>query len=230
LLIQVGGTGVDDIFSGADNFLLSFSPKADPARLIDRLGERYEVTRTNIKKWTVGSPIQAPLDALENLRKRHPFEAADVRRVDVRVATSEAKIVNDREMPDISLQHMVAVMLLDKTVTFQAAHDRPRMQDAVLVRERAKVQLIPDEELERLYPKRVTIVEVTLADGMRLTERVEAVRGTAENPMTRQEVVAKCRDLMAPVLGMPSTEKLIAKVLDLESSKDIRELRPLLQV
>ena len=36
---------------------------------------RYEVTRTNIKKWTVGSPIQAPLDAIENLRKRRPFEA-----------------------------------------------------------------------------------------------------------------------------------------------------------
>ena len=33
-------------------------------RLVDKLGERYEVIRTNIKKWSVGSPIQAPLDAL----------------------------------------------------------------------------------------------------------------------------------------------------------------------
>jgi 2-methylcitrate dehydratase PrpD len=229
LLIQLGGTGVDDIFAGPDNFLLSFSPKADPSRLIDKLGERYEVTRTNIKKWTVGSPIQAPLDALENLRKRHPFEAGDVRHVDVRVATSEAKTVNDREMPDISLQHMVAVMLLDKTVTFQAAHDTARMKDPSLQRERAKVQLIPDEELERLYPRRVTIVEVTLADGTRLTDRVEAVRGTAENPMTRQEVVAKCRDLMAPVLGTANTTKLIERMMDLKSIRDIRELRPLLQ-
>ncbi len=229
LFIGSGGTGVDDIFSGADNFLLSFSPKADPSRLIDKLGERYEVARTNIKKWTVGSPIQAPLDALENLRKRRPFEAADVRHVDVRVATSEAKTVNNREMPDISLQHMVAVMLLDKTVTFEAAHDKPRMQDAALLRERAKVQLIPDEDLERLSPARVTIVEVTFTDGTRLTERVEAVRGTAENPMTSPEVVAKCRDLMSPVLGMSTTAKLISKVMDLESTRDVRELRPLLQ-
>jgi 2-methylcitrate dehydratase PrpD len=124
---------------------------------------------------------------------------------------------------------MVAVMLLDKTVTFQAAHDKPRMQDAALLRERAKVQLIPDEELERLYPRRVTIVEVTFTDGTRLSERVEAVRGTAENPMTRQEVIAKCRDLMSPVLGMSATSKLIDKVMDLESTRDIRELRPLLQ-
>ena len=229
LLIQLGGTGVADVFSGADNFLLAFSPKADPAGLIDKLGERYEVARTNIKKWTVGSPIQAPLDALENLRKRHPFEADQVQKVTVRVATDEAKTVNNREMPDISLQHMVAVMLLDKTASFQAAHDKPRMQDPGILRQKAKVELVPDEELERHYPARETIVELALTDGTRLTERVDAVRGTAENPMTREEVVAKARDLMTPVLGAGASGKLIDRVLDIENLKNVRDLRPLLQ-
>ena len=229
LLIQLGGTGVDDIFSGPDNFLAGFAPKADPAGLIDKLGERYEVTRTNIKKWTVGSPIQAPLDAIENLRRRRPFDAAQVREVAVRVATSEAKTVNDREMPDISLQHMMAVMLLDKTASFAAAHDKARMKDPALLREKQKVKLIPDEELERLYPRRETIVEVTLTSGTKLVERVEAVRGTAENPMTREEVVAKARDLVAPVLGAATAGKLIDNVMNIEALKDIRELRPLWQ-
>jgi 2-methylcitrate dehydratase PrpD len=229
LLIQLGGTGVEDVFSGADNFLLANSPKADPNKLVEKLGERYEIMRTNIKKWTVGSPIQAPLDAIEDIRMHRPFEASDVRRVVVHVATSEAKTVNNREMPDISLQHMVAVMLLDKTATFAAAHDRSRMQDPALLRERAKVELVPDETLERLYPQRVTVVEITFADGTKLTERVDAVRGTAENPMTRAEVVAKARDLMTPVIGPAKCSGLIDKVLALEGVKDIRELRPLLQ-
>jgi 2-methylcitrate dehydratase PrpD len=103
------------------------------------------------------------------------------------------------------------------------------MQDAGVLRQRAKVQLVPDEELERRYPRRETIVEVTLNDGTRLTERVEAVRGTAENPMTRDEVVAKCRDLCAPVVGASTAAKLIAQVLDLEKMKNVREFRPLLQ-
>lgn len=229
LLIQLGGSGVDDILSGSDNFLLAFNPKADPMKLVEQLGERYEVTRTNIKKWTVGSPIQAPLDAIENLRKRHPFEASQVQKVIVRVATSEANTVNNREMPDICLQHMVAVMLLDKTASFDAAHDKPRMKDAAVLRERAKVQLIPDEELERLYPRRITVVEVTLNSGEKLTERVEAVRGTAENPMTRDEVAAKCRDLTTPTLGAATAAKLIDTVLNIESVKNVRDLRPLLQ-
>jgi 2-methylcitrate dehydratase PrpD len=229
LLIQLGGTGVDDVFSGADNFLMAFAPKADPAGLVEKLGERFEITRTNIKKWTVGSPIQAPLDALELIRKKHPFEADQVQAVVVRVATSEAKTVNNREMPDISLQHMVAIMLVDKTVSFAAAHDKPRMQDPRVLRERAKVQLIPDEELERHYPRRETIVEVTLTDGTRLSERVEAVRGTAENPMTRGEVAAKARDLITPFLGASTSAKLIESILDIENVKNVRELRSLLQ-
>jgi 2-methylcitrate dehydratase PrpD len=229
LLIQLGASGVDDIVAGADNFLLAFAPKADPAVLIDKLGERYEVTRTSIKKWTVGSPIQAPLDAVEALMKRHPLAADEVQTVVVRVATSEAKTVNNREMPDISLQHMVAVMLIDKTVSFRVAHDKARMQDPAVLRLRAKVQLVPDEELERLYPKRVTIVEVTLADGSRLTERIAAVRGTPDNPMTRDEVVGKSRDLIAPFLGSANCTRLVKTVFDLDNVKDIRVLRPLLQ-
>ncbi len=229
LLVQSGWSGVSDAFSGADNFLLASLPKADPAGLVDKLGERYEVTRTNIKKWTVGSPIQAPLDALESLRKKHPFEAGQVKQVTVRIATDEAAVVDNRDIPDICLQYMLAVMLLDKTASFRAAHDNARMRDPAVLRERAKIQLVPDADLEKLLPKRVAIVELTLTDGTRLTERVDAVRGTAQNPMGRDEVVAKARDLMSPILGSPTSANLIDRVLALESVKDIRELRPLLQ-
>ena len=140
VLIQLGGTGVDDILAGSDNFLLAFAPNAKPEGLTDKLGERFEVSRTNIKKWTVGSPIQAPLDGLDAIRKKRSFEAADVRKLVVRLASSDANTVNNREMPDICLQHMMAVMLLDKTASFAAAHDKPRMKDAAVLRERAKVE------------------------------------------------------------------------------------------
>jgi 2-methylcitrate dehydratase PrpD len=229
LVIHSGWTGVNDVLSGPNNFVESYNPKADPAGLIEQLGERYGVVQTTIKKWTTGGPIQAPLDALESLRKRQPFAADQVKQVVVRAATSAAYTVNNRDMPDICLQHLVAIMLIDKTVSFHAAHDKDRMQDPSVLRERAKVQLVPDEELEKLIPVRVAIVEVTLSDGTRLTERVEHVRGTPENPMTRDEVVAKARELMAPVLGAATCSNLIERVLALDSVKNVRELRPLLQ-
>ena len=229
LVVHSGWTGVNDILSGPNNFVESYNPKADPAGLIDKVGETYGVTQTTLKKWTTGGPIQAPLDALDNLLKRKPFQADQVKQVVVRVATSAGYTVNNRDMPDICLQHLVAVMLLDKTVSFRAAHDKARMQDPVVLRERAKVQLVPDEELERLIPVRVAIVEVTLADGTQLSERVEHVRGTPENPMTTDEVVAKARELMTPVLGAAVCSNLIEHVMGLQDVKDMRDLRPMLQ-
>jgi 2-methylcitrate dehydratase PrpD len=103
------------------------------------------------------------------------------------------------------------------------------MQAPAVLKQRAKVELVADEELERLMPQRQAIVEITLNDGSRLTERVEAVRGTAANPMSRDEVVRKCRDLTAPVLGAAVADRLIQTVLTLEQTPDIRSLRPLLQ-
>jgi 2-methylcitrate dehydratase PrpD len=220
LLVHSGWTGVDDILSGEDNFLLANEPHGDANALIDRLGERYEIVRTSIKKWTVGSPIQAPLDALETMLKHRPLEADQVREIIVRM-DPRTSVVNNREMPDICIQHILAVMLLDKNLTFRSAHDKPRMQDPVVLRHRDKVRLDPAAGQ--------SLLTVVLTDGTRVTQDVGPVLGTEGNPMTRAQVVAKTRELMMPVLGASASAKLIERLLDTENMKNIRELRPLLQ-
>jgi len=149
--------------------------------------------------------------------------------VTVRLAPSVSEVVDNRDITDISLQHMIAVMLPDKTVSFHAAHDKPRMQDPVVLRQRAKVTLVRDEELSKFLPVRVTIVDIDLADGTRLSERVAAVRGTPRNPMSRAEVIDKARDLIEPILGHETSAHLIETVFTIETITDIRKLRPLLQ-
>ncbi len=229
LMVKSGWTGVGDVFSGGDNFFQSYAPKAKPDGLVEQLGQRYEVALTIIKKWTSGGPTQSPLDGLVTMRKKHPFEADQVKQVAVRVSVSGFPKVNNTESPDLCLQYLIAVLLLDKTVSFRAAHDKPRMTDPRIMKERAKVALTADEELERILPKRVAIIEVTLNDGTVLKERIDTVRGTPEDPMDKDEVVAKARDLIEPVLGGQAFAALVAKVFAIEQVKDIRELRPLLQ-
>ena len=79
-----------------------------------------------------------------------------------------------------------------------------------------------------LYPARVAIVEVKLRDGTKLVQRIDAVRGSAENPMTEEEVTAKARDLMTPFLGTEKSSRLIEAVVNLEKIADVRMLSPLL--
>jgi 2-methylcitrate dehydratase PrpD len=103
------------------------------------------------------------------------------------------------------------------------------MQDATVLKQRAKVNLVRDEELAKLLPVRETVVEIELDDGTKLSERVSAVRGTPRNPMSRNEVIDKARDLIAPVLGREPATRLIDTIFDIDGLTDIRSLRRLLQ-
>jgi 2-methylcitrate dehydratase PrpD len=226
LLVHAGWNAVNDIMSGPDNFLLANggNPAGVHAELlVEKLGERYDVARANLKRWAVGQPIQAPLDAMEALLKRQPIDPAQVQAIVVRYVPGS---ITDNSGPsDINVQHALAVMLVDKTVTFRAIHDKARMQDGAIVALRATVRLEPGSQTAR-----PPLLQITLADGTRLVQdTVGPVLGTAQNPMTREQLVAKCRDLMTPVLGAAPSARLIDRVLELDKTKDIRELRPFLQ-
>ena len=228
-MVAHGFTGVDDVLAGERNFFVAYGRKPDPDVLTRGLGATYEIVNTNIKRWSVGSPIQAPLDSLRELIREHGIKAGDVDKVVVKVAHQGANTVDDRDMPDICMQHMCAVMLIDGTVTFLTSHDRKRMRERNVLALRKLVELRGDDELSAVMPSRQGIVEIRLRDGRALRHHTKAVRGSAENPMTRAEVDEKSFDLMAPVIGKARARKLCDGVWNLEKVLDVRSLRPLLR-
>jgi 2-methylcitrate dehydratase PrpD len=229
LMVAHGFTGVEDVFAGERNFFVAYGRAPDPEVLVRGLGESYEIMNTNIKRWSVGSPIQAPLDSLQELIRVHRVRAEDVERLVVRVAHQGANTVDNRNMPDICMQHMCAVMLLDGTVTFKSSHDQKRMRNRGVLALRERIELHGDDALTRAMPSRQGIVEIKLGDGRELRHHTKAVRGTAENPVTRDEVDAKSYDLMAPVLGKARARALCDAIWNIEKLKDVRGLRPLLR-
>jgi len=228
-MVAHGFTGVDDVFAGERNFFVAYGRAPNINELTRELGSTYEIVNTNIKRWSVGSPIQAPLDSLLDLVREHRIKADDVEKLVVRVAHHAANTVNNRTMPDICMQHMCAVMLLDGTVTFISSHDETRMRDRKVLALRHRIELCGDDAMTKAMPSRQGIVELTLRDGRELRHHTKAVRGTSDNPMTRDEVDFKSYDLLAPVLGKARARRLCDAVWNLEKIKDARELRPLLQ-
>src|SRR5262245_3601240 len=181
-MVAHGFTGVDDVFAGERNFFVAYGRKPDPNVLVRGLGATYEIMNTNIKRWSVGSPIQAPLDSLLDLIREHQIKAEDVERLVVRVAHQGANTVDNRAMPDICIQHMCAIMLIDGKVTFASSHDEKRMSDRQVLGLRERIELRGDDALSAAMPSRQGIVEISLRNGRQLRQHTRAVRGTAENP------------------------------------------------
>src|SRR2546425_1257231 len=228
-MVAHGFTGVEDVFSGERNFFVAYGHAPDPEELARGLGERYEIMNADIKRWAVGSPIQAPLDSLLELIRAHRIRPGEVERLVVRVAHLGANTTDNRAMPDICMQHLCAVMLAGGTVSFKSSHDEKRMREPKILELRGLIELRGDDALTQAMPRREGIVEIRLKDGRDVRHHTRAVRGTPENPMTREEVQAKSHDLMAPVAGVARSRKLCETVWNLEDIEDVRTLRPLLR-
>ena len=221
-------TGVEDVLSGDRGFFHAYGQSARPERLVEGLGREFEILNTAIKRWPVGYPIQAPLDALSNLIAAHGVTVHDVERVVITIDEQGARTVNSRKMADINIQHLAALMLVDGEISFASSHDAARLRDPAVARLRKRVELAGSRALLRTRTTQA-VVEITTRGGRRLRHHTTAVRGTATNPMSREEVAAKSRDLLVPVLGARRTEKLIETVWSIERIRDVVRLRPLLQ-
>ena len=225
-MVAAGFTGVADVFIGRGNFMNAYSPDPQLELLTDELGSRFEITRTNLKKWCVGSPIQAALDSVEALMVENDMASKDIARITVNMSDQESHVVDNRLMPDINLQQMVAVFVLDGALTFLAAHDHDRLNEPSTVAMRNKVELIPTPDL----PRRMPVVEITMVGGRKFSHQTPAVRGTPENPMTRPEVEKKAKDLLEPIVGVSQAKELIDRIWNIEQLKTTRDLRTLLMV
>jgi 2-methylcitrate dehydratase PrpD len=227
LMVAHGFTGVEDLYSGERDFFFTYAPQADREALVRGLGHDFEIMRTGIKRWCAGGPIQAPLHVLLELIQQHGIKAADVVKLVVRLPGMELRSVNNRDMPDISIQHLLAVMLLDGTVTFASAHDFARMKDPAVRRLRSRIEAIADETIPNAVRGWRCVMEVTLKDGRKLTHQTMAAKGCPENPLTRSEIEEKALDLMAPVLGKQRSRALVAALLKIDACRNVRALRRL---
>jgi 2-methylcitrate dehydratase PrpD len=228
IMAQMGFTGVWDVLDGEHNALIALSSDPKPEEMVAGLGSRFFVTETAIKPFSVGYPIQAPLDAFLTLRREHRLSVDNVERIVVKLPEDGARIVNARSMPDVNCQHIIALALVEGAVSFEDSHSYARMADPKVLAAKERVQLIADRALMDPAAPRSGLVEVTLRGGQTVSHFTRHPPGTKENPLSTERVNEKARTLMMPVLGTERTEEVIRRVNALEKLNEVRELRPFL--
>mgnify|MGYP006353304943 CR=1 FL=1 len=146
IMVQLGFTGVWDVLDGEHNALQALSAEPKPEEMVAGLGSRFFVTETAIKPFSVGYPIQAPLDAFLKLRREHGLNEGNVQSIVVKLPEDGARVVNDRSMPDVNCQHIIALALVAGGVSFEDSHSYERMADPTVRAVKERVQLIADPD------------------------------------------------------------------------------------
>jgi 2-methylcitrate dehydratase PrpD len=228
IMVQTGFSGVWDVLEGEHNVLEALSPSPQAGEMVKDLGSRFFVTETAIKPYPVGYPIQPALDAFFALQRRHNLAVDNVERITVRLPEDGARIVDNRSMPDVNCQHMIAMALVDGNVTFASTHSYQRMSDPAVLAVKQRVNLVADPALMDREAPRSAKVEVVLKDGRTLNQFTRHPYGTKQNPMSAESVNAKVRELLQPMLGPSRTEAVVERVNGLQGVANARQLLPFL--
>jgi 2-methylcitrate dehydratase len=239
LLARAGMTGPGPIFEGQMGFEKQLGIS------LGNLGEKFAVPfaetgdgpasmilRTSIKFWPAEYHSQSAIEAALLLRKEIG-DPARVRAVTIESHDASVDIIGSerekwkpetRETADHSLPYITAIALIDGAVT-EKQFQPDRFTDPKIWKVLENVKVESNAELSALYPEAVAnIVHVDLADGRRLTKRVDYPLGHAKNPLKDSQVEEKFNVLVRPMLGSDRVRKIIEIVWKLDEAKNVDEL------
>jgi len=222
-LARQGLTGAKQIFEGTQGMAAGMSTDADPAKLTDRLGERWAVLETSFKFHACCRHTHPAADALLDVVTTHGLTADAIARVTAHVHQGAIDVLGAVQAPRTVHQAKFSMgTVLGLVALFGRAGLREfdeYFEDSPVVEFRGKVRMLLDDEVDRAYPARwIGKVTVETTDGRILCGRVDEPRGDPGNTLTRAEVEEKARRLAEYRGGATADEmsNVIARTRDLE--------------
>jgi 2-methylcitrate dehydratase len=231
LLARGGMTGPGPIFEGQMGFEKQLGVS------LGDVGEKFTgapsmILKTSIKFWPAEYHSQSAIEAALALRKeignrskikQVVIESHDAA-VDIIGSEPEKWKPKTRETADHSLPYITAVALIDGEVT-EKQFQPERFRDPTIWKFLENVKVERNAELSSLYPDAVAnIVHVDLADGRRLTKRVDYPLGHAKNRLQDSQVEQKFHALVEPMLGSNRARRIVDIVWKLDEAKKVDEL------
>jgi 2-methylcitrate dehydratase PrpD len=197
-----GFKGAARILEGEKGMAAGMSTDADPARLTDRLGERWAIVETSFKYHAACRHTHPAADALLAVIAEHGLKPDEIERITARVHQGAIDVLGAVVSPATVHQakfHMGTVLGLAAHHGYAGVLEFEHGYAAAAVVDfRDKVEMVVDEEVDRAYPERwIGKVTVYTRDGRELAGRVDEPKGDPGNTLSREEIATKFRRLAA---------------------------------
>jgi 2-methylcitrate dehydratase PrpD len=178
--------------------------------------------------WASRVPNHGSLEAIKEMRRKHPIPAADVKAVRIRLGKGYMQNVAWAYTPStitsaqLNLYYVVAIMLLENDVLLdQFTEEKIRAPQVLELIKR--IAVTHDPALDGKGYTAGNPVEIELNDGTVLSAWGKA-RGGIDNPVSRDEVVAKFRKVSSRALTAGAQDTIIEQCFKLDTAADVSPL------
>jgi 2-methylcitrate dehydratase PrpD len=211
----------EDALGGPNGFLQVFASPSNPDALTQRLGEHFECMNVAAKPFPAGCLIHPVIEACLELTARHAFSSDDVERIELqvnRLATGLTGRSEPRHAYDaqVSIYHWAAAVICSGSAGLNEASDAC-VHDPVVMAMRKRVGVVIADDLSA-DAARATVV---LRDGRVLRATVDPCLGSAQRPMSDQQIEAKFIAQAEPVLGTDRARELLSHCWNLPNAEHV---------
>jgi 2-methylcitrate dehydratase PrpD len=238
LLSRKGFKGPGSILEGRDGFLHAYSNKADPSKVLEGIGSRFEILRTSVKPHACCRYMQTRIDAVLKIVNENNLRPEQVKKIKVGVLRAGAPLIAEPIESKYNPQSIVdAQFSMPFGATAALLYGKASLKEFQLsviqsrpVREMMrKVDCVVDPQLDRTFPKqwRAT-AEILTEDDKCYSTTIEYPKGDPENPLSWEEMIERFHDLTGQIMKKDQRLKIVEAVKKLDGIKDIRKWSSLL--
>ena len=227
ILAAAGYTSSDSILEAPNGYSDAlFDGNMDWEILTNGLGVSYRLVDPgfDIKRFPAQLHMQNPIEAVLNLLESHNLRADDVENLTVHTGGRghSGSLPASGLDGKFSIEYCAAAALLDGKVGIETFTDdrrfSPDMEETL-----GKIQVEPSNQ-----DSADVKVTALLKDGRSAEAECRGFRGSARNPMSREERMDKVIDCVGRVLTDQDADRLVSLIEDLENVADISEIMDLI--
>lgn len=227
ILAAAGYTSSDSILEAPNGYSDAlFDGNMDWEILTNGLGVSYRLVDPgfDIKRFPAQLHMQNPIEAVLNLLESHNLRADDVENLTVHTGGRghSGSLPASGLDGKFSIEYCAAAALLDGKVGIETFTDdrrfSPDMEETL-----GKIQVEPGNQ-----DSADVKVTALLKDGRSAEAECRGFRGSARNPMSREERMDKIIDCVGRVLTDQDADRLVSLIEDLENVADISEIMDLI--
>ena len=223
-LAEGGFEGPDSVLEGRFGFLNVYCTEHDAAALTRGLGDDYVTLRILLKRFPMHITAHTSVQAIEELRREHGYDPADVALIEIAGNAKMATINNipaptDLMMAQYSLPFCVALAHY-RNARDPASFSARSLNDAAIRALAERVTISVAKEAEHGHTLAATVT-VRLKDGRVLARRVADFKGTPEQPLDRAEMREKFL-LLTRHCDRAAMERLFERLQNLEAERDLK--------
>ncbi|TXC72844.1 MmgE/PrpD family protein [Sphingomonas ginsenosidivorax] len=177
-MAQAGLEGNEDIIGSAEGVLDAWGDGRHDDAVVAGLGRDFKIMGANFKFYNAGYPIHTPIEAVQTIIRQNAIANDAIQSILIGMPQNAMKVVDNREMHNISVQDMVAANLAKGGLKLVDEPFPAILSDPTYKRLRTLISVAVDPELQSEFPNgrgaRVTIVT---RDGKRHVLRIDNPRG-----------------------------------------------------